>query len=424
MSFFDRYKTTRRALLQNTAAMSALTAMGWTPKDALAAQGERKFIFFFAGGAWDTTAVFDPHHESDYVDMDEDTYQETLGNVRFTAGANRDSVWRFFDRWGHSAAVVNGIDAHSVGHDSGTQLTLTGTSASSYPDWPTLIAARGAGDYPLPHLVFSGPNFSGTYGGSVVRAGGGTLLDLIDGSLVTASDQPAPQLTSVSDSIVDAFVHERVARYANAHNGVAGLDRNRVESLLASAERAMELEGRRFEAGLDDLGNSTLDQAIKAAEMIALGLSRTAMIRIPGGWDSHGDNDVQAPQFDAFFAVLDELMEKLAVTPGLATPWLIDEVTIVCMSEFGRTPLWNASGGKDHWPYNSALIAGSGVNGGTFGASDDGLVGLPIDFASGLEKDTGDLLGSENVGTAILSLAGIDPASHLPGVQVFDALLR
>lgn len=408
----------RRNFLSNAAAMSALSAIGWHPSMARAAVGERKFIFFYAGGGWDTTAVFDPHHNTDYVDMEQDTLTETLGNLAFTGGEPRVFTSRFFQRWGNKTAIVNGIDAHSVGHDSGRQFAMTGTSASSYPDWPTLLAAKGQGDYPLPHIVFSGPNYPGSSGSAVVRAGGGTLLNLIDGSIVGYSDRPAPVPSSPADSIVDAFVYDRVANFAGQRGG-------RAESLISNLDRAMEIEGRRFEAGLSDLGNSMLEQAIKASEMMRLGLSRCAMVGIPGGWDSHGDNSVQGLQFEDFFDALDQLMEHLATTPGLSSPWLADEVVVVALSEFGRTPLLNGNGGKDHWPYNSALVIGSGVQGNRMiGKTDDALIAEPIDFKTGLRSDTGDMLGCEHVGAALLKLGGIDPESHLPGVQCLDALLK
>ena len=172
---------TRRNILQNGAIVAALTGLGWHPKMARAAAGERKFLFFFASGAWDTTSVFDPHHGSSGVDMDDMTVTQSIGKLAFTGGEARLSTNNFFQRWGGRASIINGMDAHTVGHESGRQFSMTGTSASSYPDWPTILAAEGQGDYPLPHLVFSGPSYPGNYGSVVVRAGGGTLLDLIDG---------------------------------------------------------------------------------------------------------------------------------------------------------------------------------------------------------------------------------------------------
>jgi uncharacterized protein (DUF1501 family) len=414
----------RRDLLKNSAALAALAAIGWTPDMARAAVGERKFIFFFASGAWDTTTVFDPHYGTDYIDMDPDTQMKSVRNLNYTGSQDRPNIERFFRRWGRRTAIVNGLDAHSVGHDSGRKLTMTGTSASSYSDWPTTLAANGKGEYPLPHLVFSGPNYPGTNGSAVVRAGGGTLLDLIDSSIHGSADNPTPTFDAPADSMIDAFVHRRLAKFAAEKELSGGEGARRSESYLNNLNRAMEIEGRQFEAGLSNLGNSMVDQAIKASEMMRLGLTRTAMIGIPGGWDCHGGVQVNAPQFENFFQAIDLLMDHLATTPGLSTPWLIDEVTVVALSEFGRTPRLNGGGGKDHWPFTSAMLVGSGVRGGwSLGATDDSLIGLPIDFNSGALDSNGTMLGTENLGTAILKLGGLDSEKILPGIQPFEAIL-
>ncbi len=412
---------TRRQILSGATAFGAAALAGLGARPARAAAAERKFLFFFASGGWDTTQVFDPHPGSDGVDMDVGTTASTVNGVTFTSGDDRPSVSRFFRRWGRRAAIVNGVNAHSVGHDSAAQFVMTGTSSSSFADWPTTLAANAIGDYPLPHAVFSGPVFPGTSGSAVVRAGGGTLLDLIDGSIVTQSDQPSSPLSTPSDRMVDAFVASRVASFSAGRSGLGG---DRASSYQENFDRALALEGRRFEAGLSDLGSDILDQAVKASELMRLGLTRCAMIGIPGGWDSHGDNTVQGPQFEDFFSALDQLMDHLASTPGLATPWLIDEVTIVTLSEFGRTPLLNGSNGKDHWPFVSAMLVGSGVNGGrNVGATDEGLIAKDIDFATGQASDNGDSLGCENLGVTILELGGLDSTKFLPDVQIVDALL-
>ena len=41
---------TRRGILGNTAALATLAKVGWHPKMARAAQGERKFLFFLIQG--------------------------------------------------------------------------------------------------------------------------------------------------------------------------------------------------------------------------------------------------------------------------------------------------------------------------------------------------------------------------------------
>ncbi len=411
----------RRGFLGGALAATAAMSFPRTAR-AAAAPHQRKFLFFFAGGGWDTTTVLDPHYEPDsVVDMDMDTEPATLGNLTWTSGVGRENVDRFFSRWGGRAAIINGVDVHSVGHDSATQFVMTGTSASSFSDWPTILAAESTIEYPLPHLVFSGPVFPGTRGAAVVRAGGGTLLSLIDGSINGQADLAAPVLPTPADQMVDAFVYNRIADYAAAQKGTARL---KAEALLANMERSMELEGRRFEAGLSELGQDTLDQAISAVELMRLGLARCAMIRIPGGWDTHGNNLPQGPQQDAFYAMLDELFDHLSRTPGESATWLIDEVVVVATSEIGRTPALNPTG-KDHWPYGSYLVAGAGVQGNrVLGRTDPGLQGLPIDFQTGQESSNGDRLGCEHVGTALLKLGGLDPEQFLPGIQPLNGLIR
>ena len=70
-------------------------------------------------------------------------------------------------------------------------------------------------------------------------------------------------------------------------------------------------------------------------------------------------------------------------------------------------------------------MAGSGINGDTMiGATDDDLIALNIDFATGQPDDNGDSLGCENLGLALLKLGGLDPQNFLPDIQVLEALIR
>lgn len=422
------YQTTRRGFLGGTAALGAAAAGGFLlqPGRALAASPrERKFLFFFAGGGWDTSQVFEPKFGDDAggVDMDDMTFlgSSTNGQLRWTAGEDRPAVSRYFERWGWRSSIVNGIDTHSIGHGAGTRFMLTGSSASSLSDWPTLLASQTEQDLSMPHVVFGGPSFAGPRGATLVRGGGGTLLDLIDGSIGGRADDPSPTAPRPTDFMADAFVHRRIDRFAQLQTGQG---RKRGEELLGSLERSMELEGREFEAGLGDSTRGLLEQAVRATELMRLGLSRCAMLRIPGGYDTHGNNAPQGPQQDAFFDVLDRLCDHLALTPGHASPTLLDEVVIVAMSELGRTPRLNGGGGKDHWPFGSMLVAGPGVAGGrTIGATDPGLVGVAIDHATGLPSSSGDILGCESVGSALLRLGGVDAEEFLQGVQPLSALL-
>jgi hypothetical protein len=74
-------------------------------------------------------------------------------------------------------------------------------------------------------------------------------------------------------------------------------------------------------------------------------------------WDSHGDNfnasQSLIPQFDKPFASLIE---------DLYDRGMLDNVLVIAMSEFGRTPRINSHVGRDHWPEAwSVGMAGAGL---------------------------------------------------------------
>lgn len=85
-------------------------------------------------------------------------------------------------------------------------------------------------------------------------------------------------------------------------------------------------------------------------------------------WDTHAHNDVRmksvlCPQFDQGYTALIE---------DLDTRGLLEETLVVAVGEMGRTPKFNASGGRDHWGnVFSFVLAGAGIRPGqVYGASD------------------------------------------------------
>jgi len=425
----------RRTLVKAIGAAAALGSMGTlaaAEQQAKAASGDRKFLFFFAGGGWDATPL-DPKFQADGIspvdgtDMDPMTVLGKAGNLSWASGPDRRNVDRWFRRWGAGACIARGVNVHSAGHEAGMKWMMTGASSSSIPDWPTILASNGSVEYPMPHLVFSGPAYPGNLGAAVVRGGGGTLIDLIDGQINGYADQPSPEVDEPMGQMMNRYVYDEAAKYEAAKNcGTCKVSvaKRRSSDLLDNLEKGMELEGRRFEAGLDNTGSSMLDQSMMALEVMRLGLTRCAMISIPGGWDTHGGNQNVGPQLDSFFLDLDAIMKHLTSTPGQNAAWLIDEVTIVCMSELGRTPKFNGAMGRDHWPWTSLLLAGGGIRGNNVvGWTDEGFIAGPSDLATGQPMDGGVGIGSEHIGVALLKLGQVDPEKHLPGIPPLDAIL-
>ncbi|MEM1294378.1 MAG: DUF1501 domain-containing protein [Verrucomicrobiota bacterium] len=86
-----------------------------------------------------------------------------------------------------------------------------------------------------------------------------------------------------------------------------------------------------------------------------------------GRWDFHSDNRggtiSHAPLFDRGLSTLIEDLHERG---------MLDDVTVVAWGEFGRTPIINNNGGRDHWPrVGGALVAGGGMKTGqVIGATD------------------------------------------------------
>ena len=136
-------------------------------------------------------------------------------------------------------------------------------------------------------------------------------------------------------------------------------------------------------------------------------------------WDCHADRgslatdltdyrDTVAPTFDtAFTQLLTDLEDR----------GLLDRTLVVAVGEFGRTPVPNANGGRDHWPGCwTAILAGGGVRGGRVVGMSDAVAGEPKDRP---------VTPQELVATIYHAL-GIGPATTIPGpdgapVRVVDA---
>jgi hypothetical protein len=89
------------------------------------------------------------------------------------------------------------------------------------------------------------------------------------------------------------------------------------------------------------------------------------------GWDYHGFNkESVTDRLDELLPMTDQTLPALLT--DLEERGLYDDVLVVWVGEFGRTPRISSNGGRDHWPQNyCAVLAGGGTKKGyVHGASD------------------------------------------------------
>ncbi len=126
----------------------------------------------------------------------------------------------------------------------------------------------------------------------------------------------------------------------------------------------------------------------------------------PGGqgYDSHRDHLRWArtellPPTDAAFAALIE---------DLAQRGLLDETLVILTGEFGRTPRFNAAGGRDHWPHCfSVVLAGGGVRGGQVHGSSDRMGAYP----------TSNVVTPQDLMATLYHCLGVDPHGLIHDLQ-------
>lgn len=168
---------------------------------------------------------------------------------------------------------------------------------------------------------------------------------------------------------------DRLKRDAETSNALAGLESQYEAAfgILTSSKlvEALDLEredpqvrdrygrGASENAGYGDAGPLMNDYLLAARRLVEAG-ARVVTLGY-GRWDwhgrPHGTNFENArdhlPIFDqGLTALLDDLHER----------GLDKDVSVVVWGEFGRTPVINKNGGRDHWPQVAcAMLAGGGM---------------------------------------------------------------
>ena len=413
--------TDRRSFLRglglSLGAATALGSLGITTRQALAdvTAADRKFLFVFNNGGWDPTTVFAPLFGLPTVDLEPDAQPMDIGGLRLVDSALRPSVRAFFQRWHERCAVLNGVSVRSLSHEICRTIALTGDSGGLLPDWATRLADERRGEHTLPHLVLGGPSYAGDLGAAVARSGASGQLDqLLTGDILEGSDQPTDRPGAAAEGVIDRWMRRRAA--ARRDGAVLPADQVLAADFAEAIERAGELEAATGDVTFTG-GASLTAAAPTVVEALSSGLSRCVSVSEAVSWDTHANNTQQSQLFEGFFGRLGGMLDQLQAAPGEQGGSLLDETVVVVMSEMGRTPKLNASQGKDHWPYTSYLLLGSGLAGSRmYGGYDDLYYGSLVDPATAQPADDGVVVGASSVGATLLALAGADPSVVSDGV--------
>lgn len=372
----------------------------------------RNLILVVAGGGWDTTYVLDPKPGIGTVHVPPGEVKE-IGGIPFWHHATRPNAAQFLEAYASQTCFVHGVGVQSIVHSDCSKRIMTGTSSETNPDLGAITAYEHGRDLAAPYLVLGQTSYAGPYASIAAKAGtANQLITLID----PAAGLTAPGMTldETEEDLIRKHVLARAER-ERATRGRFGSNARKLADFADSFDRGDKLRAIGGSGDFDFTRDFSvqIDVAMQAFET---GLAHVVQMQM-GDWDSHDDNSRQMYLHEDLFAGLQRLMDELSTRPGKNSGnKMIDETVVAVISEMGRTPLLNETGGKDHWPVTSTILMGAGVAGGqAIGGTSKLLEGLPVDFETGAINETaGQNIQYSNLTAGILQLVGVDSTAYLP----------
>lgn len=282
-------------------------------------------------------------------------------------------------------AVVRTMKTEDPNHSSGVPKILRGHPKNrgvKYPFWGSAIAKlMGSTDSGLPPYVWVKPGsggfiskyagFLGARYGALALGDGKPPTNLARPESLSLEDEQERQ--ELRELFNRRYAAQRRPAWNEANSYVYDVARILMKNVDLFDESNLPAKDRE-RYGEHDLGKHTL----LARRLIEAGVRFVQVTSY--GWDTHGDNfnahASRVPKVDqAVSALLEDMSDR----------GLMDNVLVVVMAEFGRTPRINGSVGRDHWP-NAWSVAMSGV-----GIQEGIVVGETLDDGSDVRTEPYDI---------------------------------
>lgn len=262
----------------------------------------------------------------------------------------------------HHLAIVRSLHTQDDSHSAGVARIQRGDPKNrgvTYPYFGSAVSKLlGGGSSGLPPYVWIKPGS----GGFIHQDAG--FLGPKYGAVAFGDGKPPenllrPAALSEQDDVARNELRQKLnARYAKEHRPTANEANSFVYDMARELMRRQELfDTSKFDPkdieryGTHEIGRHML----QARKMLEAGVT---FVKVNSyGWDTHGDNFNghynMVPKTDqAFAAMIEDLAER----------GMLDNVLVIMMSEFGRTPRINGHIGRDHWPQAWSLVmAGCGL---------------------------------------------------------------
>ena len=259
--------------------------------------------------------------------------------------------------------IVRSLCTKDNSHSAGVARIQRGDPKNRGVEYPFLGGAVakliGPGDSGLPPYMWIKPGSSGFIGAE------GGFLGPQYGALALGDGKPPenllrPASVSAAEDVERQKLRDLIDKRYTRGRGKQSVEANTyVFDMAAKLQKQRELfDFSTFPAkdreryGPFDLGRHML----LARRMLESGVTFVKVTSY--GWDTHGDN------FNGHLSLVSKFDQAFSALIGdLADRKMLDDVLVIAMSEFGRTPRINGHLGRDHWPEAWSLaMAGAGLN--------------------------------------------------------------
>jgi uncharacterized protein (DUF1501 family) len=354
------------------------------------------WLLIDAGGGWDPTSLVDPKGalEGEFPNKYPASAIKQAGNIRWAPmdaspdvqqqGIDVSPIDQFFETYHGDLLVLNGVDTATNSHDAGSRNTWSGGLTEGRASLGAMIAATHAKESPMAFVTNGGYDFTGGIVGATRTGNLDAIIDIAFPNRIGFDDRDGQEVeVTYHHSRTAALIQEaRKGRYE------ALSSRQRLPRVKAAMSRLYTARlGQNELAQLteylpEEVEDGMVGQAQLAFAAYQAGLCVAANLRAPGGYDSHGNSDVD--QTNNYAAYMGQLARVLQLAEDMG---IRQNVAIVMGSDFGRTPGYNDGNGKDHWSITSMMMMGY-VNGRKIrgdrvvGTTDDGHNPIGLDAAS------------------------------------------
>lgn len=407
----------RRRFLQTTAGTSSLLLTGLAERLARAAEqqpGQRpkSLLFLWLQGGPSQLETFDPHPGS-YIGGDVKAIATSVPGLEIAENLPATAEQM------HLATLIRSVVSKEGDHERATYHLKTGWRPDPtvvHPAIGSIVCHQSSDNLEIPRHIS-------------INAGqwpprGGYLGPSLDAFQTGDPQNPIPNLTAPAD---EPQMSRRLGPLLSAietefqRGRLRDLDRQRTLHQTATQEAVSMMNSSQLAAfDISQEGASTRAQfgdssfgrgCLAAMRLLEAGV-RCVEVEL-NGWDSHINNhELQKGRTQ----ILDPALA--ATLKELERRELLEHTIVVCGGEFGRTPLHNPAGGRDHWPHGFSMLLAGGrfrrghVHGETAATPDrsifDGKRYETLDPGSLTEG----IITVPDLHATLLAALGIDPAEE------------